>query len=467
MQIIFSKILRILLKNTYFKFFWKQFIDYKENREIKKKIRKRIKRTNVKQNLDLSRFRKLNIIFITVDCLRFGNLSSNGYFRKTTPFLDKFEISCRAFSTSPFTFPSVPSILTGLYPHKHNALIYGKVKNLDVIKKFQNVKDNVISLPELFSFLGYKIYFTSPISLASPLFKSRLPNRLFPSSNDCLSLFRDLGKWIIKQKKPFFAYLQLGDLHAPLKPPKNFVNYFGEVDQLENIETWDYQKYNKQNGKNFEKYKKNKILLYDNTLRYVDASIKKLFNFLKSNNLLENTLIVVTSDHGEEFWEYSDLEYQNFYDPRGIYGIGHGHNVFNNIIKIPILISGPKIPRLKNENLNFSAVDIMPTILELLNIKHKIIMDGRSIFNPQKNRFLLTEGIAYGYEKKALIFNNFKFIYSKNDDIKWVFDLDKDPLEKNPIRDKRLTRLFKKKLKDVYTQSEKDRIKKSFKKGIF
>ena len=133
-----------------------------------------------------------------------------------------------------------------------------------------------------------------------------------------------------------------------------------------------------QQGAQFQEYRENRILLYDNTLRYVDHAIEKFYTTLKDIGLLDSTIIIITADHGEEFWEHAGLEAENFYDPRGCCGVGHGHNVFNEIIEIPLLISAPAISNIQSNRL-ISMVDIMPTILDFLNVDDSTQSQGTSL----------------------------------------------------------------------------------------
>jgi arylsulfatase A-like enzyme len=114
-------------------------------------------------------------------------------------------------------------------------------------------------------------------------------------------------KWSSRKDEQFFAYLQLGDIHAPLTPPDNFKNFFGDVKNIPNINKWDYRRPEEQKGKKFQEYKKNRTLLYDNALRYVDYSIEQLYSFLEDSGLIDSTVLIITADHGDEFWEHAEL----------------------------------------------------------------------------------------------------------------------------------------------------------------
>ena len=419
----------------------------------------RIKQLKRAGYLDGSSKPGLNVIILVVDCLRGSQLSCRGYPRETTPFMDSFGSKFRAISASCWTHSAVASLLTGLYPHNHNAIIGGKIKNFEHLENLYTIRKQIVTLPEILNLLGYRVYFGTAVNVASYPLKGRGIPELHERSASAEELMTDLTGWISKKSGPFFAYLQLGDLHEPLHPPHNFRNFFGKVKDLPGIDRWNFGKPEKQQGARFQEYKENRILLYDNTLRYVDHAIEKFYSTLKDIGLVDSTILIITADHGEEFWEHAALEAENFYDPRGAYGVGHGHNVFNEIIEIPLLISAPGVPDRQSGRL-VSMVDIMPTVLDLLEVRHKLEFDGQSIFSEQEpERPLLSEASSFGYEKKALIIGRFKLIYSQDDGVAWVFDLEKDPQELHPITDQGVVSMFVDKLSEIQERDKKRRIR--------
>ncbi|WP_048147298.1 sulfatase [Pyrococcus abyssi] len=430
-----------------------------QGRKAKKELYLRIKNIDFDEYIDTSNKPDLNVIILTVDCLRYLNLSFTGYQRETTPFMDSLKAKFRAVSAAPWTYPSVASILTGLYPHNHNAYIHSKIKNFDTLKAFKPIKKSVLTLPEILFAFGYEIYFGTAIDVASYPLKSRVVPKLYLGDTPAEELLNDLRKWISKRKNSFFAYLQLGDVHEPIVPPEKFRNYFGQVENIPNIERWDFRRPEEQKGKEFEKYRRNRMLLYDNTLRYVDYAIERLYAFLEDSGLLDSTILLITADHGEEFWEHAELEAENFYDPRGYYGVGHGHNVFNEIIEVPILFDGAIKKKGDFTENRVSSVDIMPTVLDLLGVSHSLTFDGQNVFEVKnKKRPLLSEAAGYGYEKKALIMGRYKLLYAPDDGVQWLFDLKKDPSEQHPIKDREVTSVFVDKLNKMLKEDEKRRL---------
>jgi arylsulfatase A-like enzyme len=436
-----------------------------QNQKLKREFYSRIEQINTNEYLDISQKPNLNVIIVVVDCLRNSHLSCQGYFRETTPFLDSLQSRFTAISASPWTYPSVASIMTGLYPHNHGATLTGQIKDLRKLETYRKLGGGVLTLPEMLFFLGYRIYFNTAVENAYyPLRGRVIPQRNLPPTKADV-LLNHLMKWIATEKrKKFFAYIHLGDLHIPLDPSNDFKNFFGNVKNLPNIDGWDFfrpEQY-KKNSEKFREYKENRQLLYDNLLRYVDYAIERFYNSLKDMGLADSTIFIITGDHAEEFWEHAELEAEKFYIQDGVCGISHGRNVFNEIIEVPLLMSGP-IPSSK-PNYFVSSVDIVPTVADLLGISCKIRFDGRNIFKTDGERPLLSEASGSGYEKKALVVGRYKLICSKDDEIAWLFDLERDPYEQHPIADRQVTSVYVDKLNQMLKEDEKRKIREIAKK---
>jgi arylsulfatase A-like enzyme len=423
-------------------------------------VRRRMRRLKLDNLIVSSPQSPLNIIVITIDCLRGRQLSCLGHHRQTTPFLDTFDQRSVAISAATWTYPSVTSMLTGLYPHNHGAFIPGKVKDFGNPREYRRMHNRVIALPEILRFLGYEVCFSTAIYLAFAPLRARVVPRLHRPSANAEDLFHDILRWIDGRKRSrFFAYVHLADLHTPLNPPRPFRDHFGKVKPLRNIDMWDFVTRQQQTDdiEGFTEYKEARELLYDNTLRGVDHTIELFIRDLEARGLKDSTAVLVTADHGEEFWEHAELEAGSFYVQSNCHGFGHGHTPFNELIEVPLLINGP-VPQ-TDSDARVSTVDIVPTVLELLGIEHKMRFDGVNVFQATGNRPLLSEASGIGYEKKALIMGRYKLIYSEEDGVEWVFDLEKDPEEQHPITDKQITSVFVDKLHSMIGDGERARIR--------
>lgn len=344
-----------------------------------------------------------NVLVLTVDCLRNDRLSRTGYDRNTTPFLDTLSEYTPAISAAPWTYSSVPSILTGRYPHRHGAVYPSDDdRNQDMRNPPRRIDDDVWSVAELLASAGYSTLFATAIGTAEIPLRGRFETSLRMHDEPAEGLLRKASEWWANTNGARFAYVQLGDLHAPIRRPET--EYFGPIPEIENIESWDFEE-SVTPPDEFERFRKARSLLYDSVLRSVDVAIE---SFLDSLDEREDTIVIVTSDHGEEFWEYRDFERRKFEDPRGIAGVGHGHALVPPVIEVPILADGVDFANASGRS---STTDIVPTILQSVSGTFDTDLDGVPLQDPSFVRPLLSEEIAYGPNQLSVVDGDDHLIY--------------------------------------------------------
>jgi len=391
-----------------------------------------------------------NIIFIVVDCLRKDHVSLYGYQRSTTPFLNslvkKAAVFENAITAAPWTYPAVASLLTGLYPHNHGGVFSQNLRHFGKMLP-EKVNPNVITLPELLCSQSFDTFLSSAIETVE-LVNNGWFRKVSIFHTGAEQHIDEVIKWVRKNRsKNFFLYCQLGDLHMPINAPEPYRSIFGKIPKIPKLDRFGYCKEIVPETRGFEEYMENGIKLYDSALRFVDSQIARLFDYLKRKNYLDSSMIVITADHGEEFWDHADIERKFFYHPLGLCGTTHGHNLFQEIINVPLLIIGPNVPAGRYRQ-NVSLVDVVPTALSFCGIKHNLNLDGVSLFNREKKRIIMSEEVSYGYEKKALFKDKWKFLYSEGDGVKLLFDLSEDPKERVNLAE-RNPELIKRFMKNV------------------
>jgi arylsulfatase A-like enzyme len=156
--------------------------------------------------------------------------------------------------------------------------------------------------------------------------------------------------------------------------------------------------------------------VYADSLAYVDFQIAKLFQFLKSNGLWENTVIVLTGDHGQAFYEH------NF--------ASHASEIFNEVMKVPLLVRAPGLKSGVEDRLA-QHVDIAPSILGLLGLPAHPSFQGIDLFNsvpdPKHSAYMLVQTpLAYQY---GIVRSGLKLIYDEREQRYSLFDLTTDPGE--------------------------------------
>ncbi len=297
-----------------------------------------------------------NVILVVIDTLRARHLSCYGYQRQTTPFLDSIAEGSAlyeyAISTAPWTAPAMASLFTSFYPTAHGVT--------DHIEKYQtSMKAAVLSeqfktLAEVLKDNGYQtVGITANAWVADYLgfaqgfdsFVTRDQATAEQLNDEFFGLLRSLH---LRRSKPSFLYVHYMDPHWPYDPRKGH-GYDGVVEE------YDYLPEHQES-----------LNRYDAEIHYLDAQIRRLFEFLSRGGFCDNAVVVVASDHGEQFGEYGN--------------ISHGHTVHNVEVHVPLLIKAEGLQPARIDT-TVSLVDVYPTLLELLEIPLEHPVQGISLIS--------------------------------------------------------------------------------------
>lgn len=376
-----------------------------------------------------------NIILVVIDSLRPDHLSYFGYRRATSPYIDelcrKGIIFSNVIAQSSQTGPAIASLWTGLFPYRHGIQLYSYNQSYDPLKKDASpfLSNSFKTMAEYLRENGY----STMAFIANPWLQ---PDFGFAQGFDLyMPILSNNGEFLIEEFKkvmeevnplffePFFAYIHVMDTHAPyINPsgPKNiFVKFRGEPVY----------------GMGFKDEITNNDLayaigLYDEQIRYVDGLICQLLNFIKEKAFRNETVFILMPDHGEEFFEH--------------FGLGHGMTLYNEVINIFLLLYSPALFPPKRIEDRIQAVDLLPSLLDLLEISYdEQLLDGKSFlpiiassasFPSPKNK----EKIALSElgDKKAIIKGNYKYIYNIFLQTEELYDLSCDPRELFNLVDK-------------------------------
>jgi arylsulfatase A-like enzyme len=305
-----------------------------------------------------------NIIFICIDALRSDHLGCYGYNRDTSPFLDQLArkniIFKKNITQSSWTKTSVATFMTSKYQTLSDV-----VEDEDKLPLSEN------TLAEILKDNGY----STLAYVSNPWLKTRFGfDQGFDYYNeDAVKTLRieveDVCKYILKVKdSSFFLYVHFMDVHNPYNPPSPFKEVFTK--NLKGSFVYDDGPMPDINEDDLE-YTKG---LYDGEIRFVDEKIRHIFNFLEDQNLLKKTVVIINSDHGDEFLEHG--------------GMGHGTTLYNELLFVP-LIFVPNNEMITAQSVVHSFVrniDILPTILEVSGIPIKNPVDGRSLLSVIKGK---------------------------------------------------------------------------------
>ncbi|MAE69095.1 MAG: hypothetical protein CME06_01355 [Gemmatimonadetes bacterium] len=375
------------------------------------------------------------VILIVVDTLRRDALGVHGGPPGITPNLDRWsEEGIRfdqAIAHASWTLPSTASILTGLFPAHHGAS--GSFSG-----EFRGVGDEVVTLAERLSTAGFRTHAVVNGTFASPKFGLDRGFEEYDFDTGSNNRIRRADKtlraaieWMstLEEADRFLLYLHLFDPHLNYDPPPSTLGRFtgdyrgslsppfGELLSLRAGESaLDAEDRRFARG------------LYYEEVAALDATIGVLDSWLESKGLDEEVLLIVTSDHGEEFWEHGGFE--------------HGHTLYDELLRIPLIVrppSGGSRGEVVGEQV--TQADLVPTILRSLGLPIDAGLDGQPLLSDRFAPVPIDEATAAPTagllnsaqgSGKALRAEGWKAIFW--DSGEWdLYDLRTDPEERNDL----------------------------------
>jgi arylsulfatase A-like enzyme len=359
-----------------------------------------------------------NVLVVVVDCLRADHVGGFGHERETTPTLDSLDATAfsNAKAASTWTFPSVPSLLSGRYPHEHGGRFETDPRNLSAAKFPQRPRADVPTLPDLLETAGYDTGMITAIPMAEKAVGDRFQHVSvrYTDANERVETARE---WLSGRDR-WFCHLHLGDPHAPLDVPDEHRDTF-DVPETDDLEDWRFRETT--DGEEFESYRDARLRAYDAAVRGADDALAGLLTKVD-----DDTVVVVCGDHGEAFWEHPDLERRLNDDPRGYYATDHGHSVLEEVARVPLWIRAPGVENHDEGKSDrpVSLVDVTPTVLRALDADVPEGVSGRDLGDAPIDRALLCEETAYGYNQRAVWQDGQKAISVPETATRLAFDLD-------------------------------------------
>lgn len=383
------------------------------------------------------------VIMIVIDTMRSDVLSCYGNPKLITPNIDILRedgvLFSRAFSASPWTLPATSSIMTGLSPIVHRAIAINSKVNDEFKTLAELLSDDgyltgaIGSNPVLGDWANldqgfdhYDFYPKATEALVPGLFRLLFPkNKIINPSTQELT---DLAlQWIDENSKDdFFLWLHYFDPHGPYEPPMEFLPNTRPAERIGN--SFGDHKTVRAGYFNTSLEERQWIkTLYESELKYVDQNIGRFIEFLKKRKLYENSLIIITSDHGEEFWEHGQ--------------VSHGHNLYDELIKIPLIVKMPAHSSKETVDAPVSTESIVPTVMDICQIDYNpihfstkslypLLTSGNNVFQVEP---IYSTGLRYYEDRESIIFDGFKYIRTLMTDQIELYDLTSDPGEKNSI----------------------------------
>ncbi len=305
-----------------------------------------------------------NVVLISLDTTRLDHLSTYGYERSTSPVLDelaregaRFDLAYAPIAT---TGPSHSTMFTSLYPVAHH-----------VVKNGVRLSDDCETLAELLSERGYQTAAIISSFVLTDKFgyaqgfdhfeddftpegssiresSTEAPNVRMGFDRRADDASRRAIRWLEKMRdpeSPFFLFVHYFDPHAPYTPPPEFKDRFLDPEGDDRAAT---------------------ISSYDEEIAFTDQQVGLLLKSLERLRLAEDTIVIVTADHGEGLGQHGHQE--------------HGVNVYDEAVRVPLVFRWPdRIPAGSVHTAPVELVDLAPTVMDLVGIPTVSSFQGRSL----------------------------------------------------------------------------------------
>jgi len=373
-----------------------------------------------------------NLLLITLDTTRADHCSLDGYQRPTTPVLEALgargTVFDTTYATSPTTGPSHATIFTGALPTVHGLRTNG-----------QRLDPGIVTLAEVLRTAGYQTagvassfvlerrfgfdrgfsvwrdrFARTGSSLKLAVWEGhRVPGGFDRPADETTDLAIDWLNRVRRADRPFFLFVHYFEPHGPFEPPDRWRRRFAAAPGAGELEMT--------------------LARYDACIAFTDDEIGRLIRVLTGLGLADETLIVVTADHGEGFMSHGAMS--------------HGPHLYEEAVRIPLLLHWPgRIPVETHRATPVSLLDLAPTIVELLGVEPAgMVLQGRNLFSdlaadgppirpvplfrgrvPRK----LIGGRWVEGERTAIRSGRWKYLTSTLEPPE-LFDLEADPDERN------------------------------------
>lgn len=381
-----------------------------------------------------------NVVLVTLCSFRFDRLGAAGYWRPLTPYLDSLAAEGvffeNAVSTSSWTKPAAASLITGLTAGAHQLTDYYKVQDIvaDRVGAKRTLPAGSVTLAELLRADGYRTMSRVNNVHAGEFFgvtrgfeDARTDNTV--KTEELLGDFErslDAG-----DGRPFFFWLFTLDAHSPYAPGLEYYRRTarGEVPATE----WEYEKRRVRLFKDVmermygakdwpEEMRRDWIDLYDAEVLRLDEQLSRIREILERRGLASSTVIVVTADHGERFFEHGRVD--------------HGLLLDQPTTKIPLIVTGPGIPRGVRVPEVVRSIDVYPTIAELAAVEVPPIVQGVSLaplLRGERSRWRKLPAVAYAEKEYSLRLGRFNLRVSERTGPLGLFDVESDFLEEHDL----------------------------------
>jgi len=353
-----------------------------------------------------------NLLLIVVDTLRVDHLGYAGYGRPTSPAIDAFVASSRnyraATTQATWTVPAMATLMCSVYPFNHR-MQFGPGDTGD----WHGLADELHPLAEVLGDRGFK----TAALVGNPILRPKLGldrgfdrYDLMDDEQVVSEAARQLARWGDDRS---FLYLHLLGPHPNLDPPAPFGTMFGQAPDEMPKGGLSYQHVRAQSGAQRVAYERWYRDLYDADIRYTDKLLGDLLAYMDVTGRLEDTVVVLTSDHGEHLFDHGFL--------------GHGMSVYEPLAHVPLVIRVPGQPAATVDEI-VELVDLAPTLLDAMDVPQPRAWnwDGQIMGSGDE-----APGLAFCEQgtRQSVRDQRYKLIVDRSTGVETLYDLAKDPGE--------------------------------------
>lgn len=385
-----------------------------------------------------------NIVLITVESLRTDHVGSYGYDRDTTPTIDALAREAtlyeNAFAVTSWTLTSHASIFTGLYPSAHN-----------VVRERDRLNEAYKTMAEFLADYGYQTaavvsgpYLKKAHGLdrgfhyfdEQPITRGKMKDAHADVTN--AKMEAGINRFLDEVRgddRPFFLFLYYWDPHYQYIPPSPYDAMFVPEDAEAPKKLPDFHRYF-QLGKHITPAQLEYVKAqYDGEIRCTDGYLKRFFDRLRQLDLWDETAVILTADHAEQFFEHGFL--------------GHKYDLHVESLHVPLIVKLPGQAEARRDPRMVSLMDLFPTVLDLGRCRLPDALHGQSLLADARVPLDPTfyELISVWYAKQestgkqwtetqnwyAVREGDYKLIWQELADEVQLYNLREDPRELHPI----------------------------------
>ncbi len=365
-----------------------------------------------------------NVLLISLDALRADHLSAAGYLRHTSPFLDELAARGTRYSHASVNTHGTPSshttMLSSLYQETHR--VWADPASGD--RRAPAIPNDVELVQEVFHDAGYT---TAAVTGGGWMSASYGFSRGFDLFSDQgrdadqgAALLADSLQLAAEQGRPIFAFFHTYQVHSPYLPPARYRTLYGEFPSTieptsEALRPLSATAARQLAPTDFDFL----ISQYDGEIRFLDDCLRSMFRQLGEIGFLDNAVVLITADHGEEFGDHG--------------GLLHRGTLFDELVRVPFIVLGRGVPAGVVDPALVSTVDIAPTLLAAAGIAPPASMEGRDVRAPSPTPWAGQRTFAqYRNALYSIRTPRFKLIQHHGGQLQ-LFDLVDDPRERRNL----------------------------------